>query len=75
MTASEAQRITVSAGQQIDDLVMVLKPIKASRVSGTATGVRRQAADAGHDHGDAVERRVRIDDAGARRCGLTARSR
>jgi Carboxypeptidase regulatory-like domain len=38
MNASEAQRITVSAGQQIDDLVMVLKPIKASRVSGTATG-------------------------------------
>lgn len=36
MNASEAQRLTVSAGQQIDDLVMVLKPIKASRVSGTA---------------------------------------
>jgi hypothetical protein len=39
MNANEAQRITVSAGQQLDDLVMVLKPIKASRVSGTATGV------------------------------------
>jgi hypothetical protein len=38
MNASEAQRITVSAGQEIDDLVMVLKPIKAARVSGTATG-------------------------------------
>ena len=38
MNAAEAQRITVSAGQQIDDLVMVLKPIKASRVSGTAIG-------------------------------------
>jgi len=38
ITASEAQRVTVSAGQQIDDLVMVLKPIKASRVSGTAIG-------------------------------------
>ena len=38
MTASEAQRLTVSAGQQIDDLVIVLKPIKASRVSGTAIG-------------------------------------
>jgi hypothetical protein len=38
ITASEAQRLTVSAGQQIDDLVMVLKPIKASRVSGTAVG-------------------------------------
>ena len=38
MNAAEAQRITISAGQQIDDLVMVLKPIKASRVSGTATG-------------------------------------
>jgi Carboxypeptidase regulatory-like domain len=38
MTASEAQRVTVSAGQQIDDLVMALKPIKASRVSGTAIG-------------------------------------
>jgi hypothetical protein len=38
MNAAEAQRLTVSAGQQIDDLVMVLKPIKASRVSGTATG-------------------------------------
>jgi Carboxypeptidase regulatory-like domain len=38
ITVSEAQRVTVSAGQQIDDLVMVLKPIKASRVSGTAIG-------------------------------------
>jgi hypothetical protein len=38
MNAAEAQRFTVSAGQQIDDLVMVLKPIKASRVSGTAIG-------------------------------------
>src|SRR5262245_13829417 len=38
ITASEAQRLTVSAGQQIDDLVMVLKPIKASRISGTAIG-------------------------------------
>lgn len=38
VNAAEAQRITISAGQQIDDLVMVLKPIKASRVSGTATG-------------------------------------
>jgi hypothetical protein len=38
ITAGEAQRVTVSAGQQIDDLVMVLKPIKASRVSGTAIG-------------------------------------
>ena len=38
ISATEAQRITVSAGQQIDDLVMVLKPIKASRVSGTVTG-------------------------------------
>jgi len=38
MTASEAQRITVSPGQQIDDLVMVLKPIKASKVTGTAIG-------------------------------------
>jgi Carboxypeptidase regulatory-like domain len=39
MNANEAQRITVTAGQQLDDLVMALKPIKASRVSGTATGV------------------------------------
>jgi protocatechuate 3,4-dioxygenase beta subunit len=38
MNAAEAQRITVSAAQQIDDLVMALKPIKASRVSGMATG-------------------------------------
>jgi Carboxypeptidase regulatory-like domain len=38
ITANEAQRLTVSAGQQIDDLVMVLKPIKASRISGTAIG-------------------------------------
>ena len=38
ITANEAQRLTISAGQQIDDLVMVLKPIKASRISGTAIG-------------------------------------
>jgi Carboxypeptidase regulatory-like domain len=38
IAANEAQRLTVSAGQQIDNLVMVLKPIKASRISGTAIG-------------------------------------
>jgi hypothetical protein len=37
--ANEAQRITIAAGQQVDGVVMVLNPIKAARVSGTATGV------------------------------------
>jgi hypothetical protein len=36
--ASDAQRITLAAGQELDDLVMILKPIKAARVTGTATG-------------------------------------
>lgn len=38
MNVSEAQRITIAAGQELDDLVMVLKPVKAARISGTATG-------------------------------------
>ena len=38
MSPNEARRITLSAGQQLDDLVMVLKAIKAARVTGTATG-------------------------------------
>jgi hypothetical protein len=36
--ANEAQRITVAAGQELADLVMMLKPIKAARVTGTVTG-------------------------------------
>lgn len=35
--ASEAQRITIGAGQQIDDVAIMLKRIKAVRVTGTAT--------------------------------------
>ena len=36
---NEAQRISLSAGQELDNLVMVLKPIKALRVTGTLTDV------------------------------------
>jgi protocatechuate 3,4-dioxygenase beta subunit len=36
--ANEAQRITVAAGQEFADLVMMLKPIKAARVTGAVTG-------------------------------------
>ena len=39
VNVAEARRISIAAGQQIDDLVMVLKPVKAARVSGTVTGV------------------------------------
>ena len=35
---AQAQRITVGVGQQVSDIVMALKPIRATRVSGTATG-------------------------------------
>lgn len=38
VAVNEARRISVGAGQQIDDLVMVLKPVKASRITGTVTG-------------------------------------
>src|SRR5882672_3778165 len=34
---AQAQRITLAVGQQISDIVMALKPIRATRVSGTAT--------------------------------------
>jgi protocatechuate 3,4-dioxygenase beta subunit len=34
---AQAQRLTVAVGQQISDIVMALKPIRATRVSGTAT--------------------------------------
>ncbi|MBZ5557337.1 MAG: carboxypeptidase-like regulatory domain-containing protein [Acidobacteriia bacterium] len=36
--ANDAQRVTIAAGQQVDGVAMVLNPIKAARVSGTATG-------------------------------------
>jgi protocatechuate 3,4-dioxygenase beta subunit len=36
--ADSAQRLTLAAGQQLDGVVMILSPIKAARVSGTATG-------------------------------------
>lgn len=36
--ATDAQRIALAAGQELDDLVMTLTPIKAARVTGTATG-------------------------------------
>jgi protocatechuate 3,4-dioxygenase beta subunit len=35
--AAQAQRLTLAAGQEISDLVMALKPIRATRVTGTAT--------------------------------------
>jgi hypothetical protein len=35
---AQAQRITLGVGQQISDIVMALKPIRATQVSGTATG-------------------------------------
>jgi hypothetical protein len=34
---AQAQRVTVAAGQEISDIVMALKPMRATRVSGTAT--------------------------------------
>jgi hypothetical protein len=34
---AQAQRITLASGQQVSDIVMALKPIRATRVSGTAT--------------------------------------
>jgi len=34
---AQAQRITVTAGQQISDILLALKPLRATRVSGTAT--------------------------------------
>jgi hypothetical protein len=36
--ANEAQRVTLAAGQEVNDVVMALSPIKALRVTGTATG-------------------------------------
>jgi protocatechuate 3,4-dioxygenase beta subunit len=33
---AQAQRLTLAAGQQISDVVMALKPMKATRISGTA---------------------------------------
>jgi hypothetical protein len=38
LNVNEAQRITLTAGKELSDLVMVLKPVKASRVTGTAIG-------------------------------------
>jgi len=38
LNANEAQRITLTAGKELSDIVMVLKPVKAARVTGTATG-------------------------------------
>jgi protocatechuate 3,4-dioxygenase beta subunit len=35
---AQAQRITLAVGQQVSDIVMALKPMRATRVSGTATG-------------------------------------
>jgi hypothetical protein len=34
---AQAQRVTIAAGQEISDVVMALKPMRATRVSGTAT--------------------------------------
>src|SRR3954466_2675704 len=35
---AQAQRLTLTAGQQISDVVMALKPMKATRITGTAIG-------------------------------------
>ena len=37
--AAEAQRITIAAAQELNDLQMMLRPIKAARITGTVTGV------------------------------------
>ncbi len=37
--AGEAQRITIGAGQEMNDVQMMLRPIKAARITGTATGI------------------------------------
>ena len=37
-SSSDAQRLTMTESKEIDDLVMVLRPIKAAHISGTATG-------------------------------------
>ena len=34
---AQAQRLTLAAGQEVSDLVMALRPMRATRVSGTAT--------------------------------------
>ncbi|HZP49494.1 MAG TPA: carboxypeptidase-like regulatory domain-containing protein [Vicinamibacterales bacterium] len=36
--AGEAQRITIAAGQDVNDVQMMLRPIKAARITGTAIG-------------------------------------
>ena len=38
VNVNEAQRVTLMAGQELSDVVFVLKPIKAARVSGTVLG-------------------------------------
>jgi Carboxypeptidase regulatory-like domain len=35
--AAQAQRVTLAAGQELSDIVMSLKPLRATRVMGTAT--------------------------------------
>jgi carboxypeptidase family protein len=37
-SVNDAQRITLLAGQELNNVLMALNPIKAARVSGTATG-------------------------------------
>jgi Carboxypeptidase regulatory-like domain len=39
VNVTEAQRITLAAGQELADVVLVLQPTRASRVSGTVLGV------------------------------------
>jgi hypothetical protein len=34
---AQAQRLTIAVGQQVSDIVMALKPIRATRISGSAT--------------------------------------
>ena len=56
--AAQAQRVTLAAGQELSDIVMSLKPMRATRVSGTVVSSDGRPMP-GYDHGD-VHRRVRL---------------
>ena len=40
---AQAQRLTIAVGQQVSDIVMALKPIRATRISGTRDHLRGRA--------------------------------
>ena len=63
-TPAQAQRVTLAAGQELNDLVMMLKPMKATRVTGTAMGSDGKPMTPGDDPGVAVERLWFHDDLG-----------